>query len=392
MALWKQAILALVVVGGTLVGWIVYVPSALPLLDRYGVIAQLERIGIEVALAENGASGGGPPFGGGSRAALVRVATVDEVIANDRVSAIGTGQALRSVSLLPETSGRLVDIFVRSGERVSQGQKIASLDATAERIAVSRAELVLDDARARAQRLQRLQGSGTATDVQIRDAELALRQAELELRQAEYDLQRREITAPIDGWVGIIGVEVGNQVTASTEITRIDDRSRLRVEFRVPERFVGRVASGQPIHASPLAQPGVRLDGQVSALDNRVDQTSRTMRVEAEIENTNDALRAGMAFNIELRFDGEAYPAVDPLAIQWSSEGAFVWAARDGHADRVPISIVQRGSDQVLIEAALDPGETVVTEGVQMLRPGAELRIAGEDTPRAATQPDGSET
>lgn len=392
MALWKQAILAIALVGGVLAAWIAYVPSAIPVLERYGVIAQLERIGIEVAPPDDSApGGGGPPFGG-DRATLVNVAPVADVIANDRVTAIGTAQALRSVSLLPETSGRLVEMFVRSGERVTEGQRIARLEDTAERIAVSRAGLVLDDARARAERLQRLQGSGTATDVQIRDAELALRQAELELRQAEYDLERREITAPIDGWVGIIGVEVGNQVTTSTEITRIDDRSRLRVEFRVPERFVGRVTPDQPVQASPLSQPGVRLHGQISALDNRVDQTSRTLRVEAEIENTDDALRAGMAFNIELRFDGESYPAVDPLAIQWSSEGAFVWAARDGRADRVPITIVQRGSDQVLVEAALDPGELVVTEGVQMLRPGAELRIAGEDAPRAATQSDGSET
>ena len=392
MALWKQAILALAVVGVTLAAWVAFVPSALPLLERYGVTAQLERIGIEIAQPENGAPGSGGPQFGGDRATLVNVATVAEEIANDRVTAIGTGQALRSVSLLPETSGRLVEIFVRSGERVSEGQRVARLEDTAESIAVSRAELVLDDATARAERLQRLQGSGTATDVQIRDAELALRQAELELRQAEYDLERREITAPIDGWVGIIGVEVGNQVTTSTEVTRIDDRSRLRVEFRVPERFVGRVTHGQPVHASPLAQPGVRLDGRISALDNRVDQTSRTLRVEAEIENTDDALRSGMAFNIELRFDGESYPAVDPLAIQWSSEGAFVWAARDGLAERVPIAIVQRGSEQVLVEAELTAGEQVVTEGVQMLRPGAELRIAGEDTPRAAAPPDGSET
>ena len=116
----------------------------------------------------------------------------------------------------------------------------------------------------------------------------------------------------------------------------------------------------------------------IVALDSRVDSASRTLRVQAALENADDALRGGMAFAIELGFRGERYPAVDPLAIQWGADGAFVWVAREGRAARVPVRVVQRNSDQVLVAGALEPGERVITEGLQRLRPGAPVVFVGD--------------
>ena len=173
-------------------------------------------------------------------------------------------------------------------------------------------------------------------------------------------------------------------MAVNEEISRIEDRSSLLVDFRVPERIVSRLNVGDPVSASPLADPGTVLAGQVSALDNRVDEASRTLQVQAAIDNDDDALRPGMAFLISLDFTGAAHPAVDPLAIQWGSDGAFVWAVRDGKAQRLPVRILQRNSDVVLIEADLQPGDLVVTEGVQALRPGGEVTLVPRTgTPRS---------
>lgn len=117
------------------------------------------------------------------------------------------------------------------------------------------------------------------------------------------------------------------------------------------------------------------MEGRIVAVDNRVDESSRTLRVQATIGNAEDRLRAGMAFQINLVFTGADYPAVDPLAIQWGAEGAFVWVVRAGKAERVPITILQRTAEAVLIEAAFEPADLVVTEGVQALRPGVEVTV-----------------
>ena len=98
--------------------------------------------------------------------------------------------------------------------------------------------------------------------------------------------------------------------------------------------------------------------------------------MQAIIGNPDDRLRAGMAFNISLVFTGDEYPAVDPLAIQWGAEGAFVWVVRDARAVRLPIRILQRNAEMVLVDAAFEPSDLVVTEGVQAMRPGADVTVS----------------
>jgi len=298
----------------------------------------------------------------------------------DIVTAIGSSRGARAVTLSAEVSGRITALAVASGDFVEAGAMIADLDAEAARIALDRAALTRDDAQATSARLARLQASGTSTELQAQEADLALQTAGLAYREAEFELSRHTLRAPIAGWVGILGVEAGDRVAPGNEITRIEDRSSLIVDFRVPERVIARLAPGMALTAEPLAEPGRTVEGRIVALDNRVDETSRSLLVQAAIPNEDDAFRAGMAFAITLDFAGEEYPAVDPLAIQWGAEGAFIWVVRTGKAQRLPVRILQRGSAVVLIDAALDPGDLVVTEGVQALRPGAEVAV--EPAPR----------
>ncbi|MNV93600.1 Multidrug resistance protein MdtA precursor [compost metagenome] len=99
----------------------------------------------------------------------------------------------------------------------------------------------------------------------------------------------------------------------------------------------------------------------------------------ARLENPDDTLRAGMSFAVTMAFDGDIYPTVDPLAIQWSSEGSYVWRVSADKSERVPVKIIQRNPDKVLVDAALAKGDEVVTEGVQRLRDGGDVRIAGRE-------------
>ena len=136
---------------------------------------------------------------------------------------------------------------------------------------------------------------------------------------------------------------------------------------------------GDAASCRPVARPGDLLDGNITAVDNRLDQASRTMQVQATIPNKDDRLRAGMSFRVTMKFAGDTYPAVEPLAIQWGSDGAFVWVVRDGKGERVPVRIVQRNTESVLVQGDLSEGEMVVTQGIHLVRQGAALRIAGRD-------------
>ncbi len=378
MNLVRQLLLGLVAICAALGIWVAFVPSAAPWLERAGIY---DLLGMEPPASE-AAEGGGRGFGGGATRVVVAAAETGEV--NARVSAIGDGRAARSVTVRSEATGMIRELAVLPGAYVEEGALVAQLDDDAEQIALERARLMVADATRNLERFEQLRASGSVPAVQIREAELALRTAELEVDQAEFDLAQRRITAPIAGWAGLLEVAQGDRIGTQDTIAVLTDRSSIQIDFRVPERFIGQLSVGMALEVTPLARPDQMLTGEIVALDNVVDRASRTLRVQGRIENEDDSLRAGQAFSVALSFPGETLPSVDPLAIQWSGSGSFVWVARDGTAERVPVVIRQRNSDSVLVEGALEPGEAVIIEGVQTLRPGAGIEIVAGVAARAA--------
>src|SRR5690606_4256054 len=138
------------------------------------------------------------------------------------------------------------------------------------------------------------------------------------------------------------------------------------------------ISVGTPVTTTAVALPGEQLAGEVTAVDNRIDPASRTLKVQAEIPNESGRLRPGMSFSVSLGFPGEEFPAVDPLSIQWSADGAYVWKYAEGKVDRVLVQIIQRNSDGVLVKGDIAPGDQVVTQGVQQLTAGASVRLLDE--------------
>ncbi|GAA2889053.1 efflux RND transporter periplasmic adaptor subunit [Aminobacter niigataensis] len=377
MAAWKQIVLATVIVLAAAAGWVLFVPGSRDVLASWGIDwARAATEKAEQASGGNGRQGGGR---GGQAQTPVVTQPVTTGTINDRLSAIGTGRALNSVVINPYASGRLTEIAVEAGEKIEAGGVVARLDADSEEIALERARIAQGDAEASLERIKALRATNTATNVQLKEAELAVENARLAVRDAALALDRRTITAPIAGIVGILPVEAGNYVTSQTTIATIDDRSRIIVDFWVPERFTGLIAVGAPLTANSVARPGQVFNGVVSAVDNRLEEQSRTLRIQARLDNDGDLLRAGMSFQVVMQFPGDTFPSVDPLAIQWGGDGAFVWALAGGKAKRVPVRIIQRNTDSVLVEAALVPGDQVVTEGIHTVREGAELLIAGSE-------------
>ncbi len=374
----RQALMSIAVIAAALYIWIANVPSAVPMLESFGILSAL---GIDAAtLAPKAAQAGERRSGGPVQ---VVVAEVRDRAVADRVTAIGDGKAEHSVTVRAETEGLITEISLGPGIHIERGTVLARLQDEVESIALERARITLANAKEEADRVAQLETIGAATDVRVREAALTLRTAELALRQAQYDLDQRRVIAPISGWVGIVDVGVGDRISTQDTLVTITDRSTILIDFRVPERIIGKIAIGTPISVTPLGLRDLVIAGEVSAIDTVVERASRTLRVQGRVENNEDLLRVGMAFSVEMSFPGETFLAIDPLALQWSSEGAFVWAVRDGKATRVAVTIRQRNTDDVLIDGDLRSGEQVVVEGVQNLRAGSEVSIAQSS---AATQ------
>lgn len=385
MSVWKQLLVSVVLFVAAAVAWVSFFPGAPEVMRNWGLDWAVAAVSTEDGAGAEAQREGGRGGPQGS-APLVVTSAIETATINDRLTAIGTGRAVSSVVITPFATGRLTELLVQPGESVEAGAVIARLDSDAEEIALDRATLGLEDAESRFQRITALRSSNTVTEVQLSEARNALSNAQLALRDAELSLDRRSIVSPIGGVVGILPVSVGNYVTSQTEIATIDDRSRIVVEFWVPERFAGVVAVGQPVSAVSVARPSEPYDGIVSAIDNRIDAQSRTLRVQASIDNDNDALRAGMSFQVTLRFPGDEYPSIDPLAVQWGTDGAFIWIVENAQARRAPVNIVQRNTESVLVTGDFGSASAVVIQGIHGVREGAPLNIV-RGAPGAAESP-----
>lgn len=386
----RQLVASLVILTAAAAAWIVFVPGSAATLASYGIVLPFDApVGDEASAgpAERGPGGGGRP-GGNNRQTNVVTTPVTLATINDTLRAIGEGTATRSVTVSSPAGGVLAEVLVRPGQVVAAGDVIARLDAEAEQIAFDRAKLASDDAEATLARTEGLASSNVVATTALTAAQLAVANAELELRNAQVALTRRTITSPIAGSVGLIRVTPGNYVPAQTAVTTVDDTSAILVDFWVPERYAAAIVPGLPVVVSAVALPGRIFEGEVSAIDNRIDPASRTLQVQAEIPNDDRMLRAGMSFSVALNFPGEQYPTVNPLAILWSAEGSYVWKYDNGKATRVMAEIVQRNSDGVLVRAELAAGDAIITEGILQLTEGATVTLLdgpdGTDTAAAA--------
>ena len=396
MRVWSQVVVAVGVLFVGAAGAARFVPGADAALMNAGVPATL--VSAVSGKPEGGAAGGelkarpqgqpaagqGAGQGGNRRGGPIMVTTapVATGIVNDRLQAIGDAEAITSVTVMPQVSGAIASVDVKSGAKIAAGDVLARLDDASEKIAVNSAKLALASAQDKLDRYKGLRT--TVTRVEVEEAQQAVDGAKLALETAQLNLARRIILAPISGIAGIVSVNPGDNVTTQTAIVSIDDRSEILVDFWVPERFASAIQVGAAVEAIALARPGEVFTGSIAAIDNRIDAASRTIRARARISNEKDELRAGMSFSVAMKFAGETYPSVAPLSIQWDSKGSYVWRVKDAKAERVPVRIIQRNPENVLVEAALAEGDAVVSEGMQRVRQGAEIGT-GQPKPGAGS-------
>ncbi len=383
MQVWKQVGVSLAIVGAGACLWAYTSQDGRTLLAKAGLISA-EKPAVAASGAGAAAPRGGQGVGRGNSATLVSLANVKSGTVNDRMNAIGNGEAIQSVVVTPQASGLISEILVSSGQTVKKGDVLARLDDDEQVIEREKAQVALKSAVEKSTSYRNLR---SVARLDVLDAQIAEESAKLALSTAELNLKRRDIVAPIDGIAGIVAINIGDNATTQTSIVSIDDRSKILVNFWAPERFTTAIKLGMPVEATSISRPGETFSGKVEAVDNRVDEASRTVRVRAVFDNANDELRAGMSFAVTMAFTGENYPSVDPLAVQWDAEGSYVWRVKDDKSHKVRVQVVQRNPDSVLVKAELAQGEPVVIEGLQRVREGGAVRTAGQQkSPEVASR------
>ena len=312
---------------------------------------------------------------GGDRPKLVVVDILSFEYETTLIEAVGTAQATRSVTLFPSVSDEVTSVNFAPGQAVKTGDVLITLDSRLQDVDLQRTLIQLDDAKRNFARVKQSLAKGAVTGRELDDADTALKLAEVAHLEARENKEDRVVRAPFDGIVGLTEVEVGDRISPQTEITTIDDRNKLFVNFLAPELAVSYLMKKPEVRLQPWTDRTVSLLAQVAEIDSRVNTQDRTIRARALLSNEFDQYRPGMSFRVTLSVQGERYVAIPEAALSWGANGAFVWLAEDNKAKQVQVEVKQRLRGRILVSGALSDGEILVVEGIQSLRDGQALNI-----------------
>jgi membrane fusion protein (multidrug efflux system) len=326
-------------------------------------------------------AGGDPPAGQPAAAAGGFAIPVEAVtVAVERVDltipAVGSLRSNESVVLSPEIAGRVVEILGEEGQEVTAGTPVARLDQSVYQAEIAEIEANLELARANFKRADELMRKNAGTARARDEAEAEVRVDEAKLASAKARLDKTVIAAPFDGVLGLRSVSVGQYLAEGDAIFKLEAIDPLKVDFRVPEIYFGKVRIGQTINVEVDALPGEPVAGTVYAIDPLVDEQGRAIVVRATLPNKDKRLRPGLFARVALVYDTIASAILVPeQAIVPIGEDKFVFKVVNGKAALSKVTIGERFKGRAEIRQGLAAGDTVVTAGQLKIRDGADVTV-----------------
>jgi membrane fusion protein (multidrug efflux system) len=327
------------------------------------------------AAGRPGASG---PGGFAQQAPLVTVARVRKDQVFDTVEALGTAQANESVTINAKVTDTVRHVNFSDGDYVNAGTVLAELTNQEETASLAEARANLEDAQNDLRRQEDISAKGLGSKSALDSA-----RSKVAAQQARYDavvarLKDRLILAPFGGLLGFRQVSPGTMVSPNTSITTIDDISTIKLDFTVPEAFLGSMTQGARVIAQSVSYPGRNFEGLVKTVGSRIDPITRAATVRALVPNSDHALRPGMLLTVQVLTTQHLALVVPESAVFQVQNRAYVYRVEDfvAHQQQVQVGSRHFGTAEVL--TGLNDGDLIVVEGIVKLREGLKVRYENE--------------
>jgi multidrug efflux pump subunit AcrA (membrane-fusion protein) len=242
----------------------------------------------EISGSPAGGAGGAPAAGAprGPGMPSVEVAKVETTRLQDDAQAVGSLRSKQNVMLRPEISGRVQSLGFTDGGRVRRGEVLMQLEDGLQRAEVRQAEAQMSIARANFKRNQELVAQNFVAQRVLDESAASLQVAEAQVSLACARWDRMRVVAPFDGTVGIRNVNIGDYVKDGADLVNLEDLSSMYVDFRLPERFIGKLRREQAIEMQLDAMPGRLFKAKIEAIDPQLDANGRSVLVRAVLPNT----------------------------------------------------------------------------------------------------------
>jgi membrane fusion protein (multidrug efflux system) len=321
---------------------------------------------------------------GGGRPTVVTLTPVILRPFSSRIDVLGVAKGRQSVTLTADTTELVTKIFFRSGQAVRQGQVLAQLNAREQTADIGQYQAALALAEQNLQRYQTLADKGIAAKATVDQYRGTRDQALATVEAAKARAANRVIRAPFSGNIGLTDAAPGMLLNPGSSIATLDDTSVIRVDFPVPERFLSVLREGLQITATADAYPSENFRGVIAKLDTRIDPNTRAITARAEFPNGNRRLKPGMLMHVAIDQAQRESASAPESALLFEDDKAFVFVARPDPnkgqiAVRRPVSVGVRHDGVVEITDGLKPGDMVIADGLNRVRPNEAIVPAGQN-------------
>jgi membrane fusion protein, multidrug efflux system len=326
----------------------------------------------------------------------VSVAEAKSEVIPNLLTAVGELVAVHQVNVTSDVSGRITDILFTAGSHVKAGTPLVQLydapeqgDLANFKAQATVAQLSLD----RAKQLAARQFGPQAT---VDSAQAAFDQAQAGIAKTEAIISQKLVRAPFDGELGVRHIEVGQFLTAGTQIISLTDLSELYANFTVTEKDSGQLKVGQVVRVKVDAYPGQTFEGKITTIEPQIASDTRNIRVQATIANPDSILKPGMfATTTVVLPDKPPVVTVPETAVDYTLYGDSVYLIQEKKGDdgktslTVLRSFVQTGNridGRAEVLKGVKPGDRVVAVGQLKLQSGAAVAISTDAPPPIPAQ------
>ncbi len=321
-----------------------------------------------------------------------------EQLWQSRLPAVGSLKAFQGVNLSLETAGTVKTLLFESGQQIKVGQPLLQLDSDVESALLGTAQADLGLAQVEYGRGSQLVDSQAISKGEFDRLAAQLLRSKAVVAQLKGSLAKKTILAPFSGTIGIRQVDVGDYLPSGTVIATLQDLSSLYVDFYVAEQAIPKLGIGQQVLVSVAAYPKQTFPGTLSAINPKVEDTTRNIQVRATLANPDGMLLPGMFASLQVLLPHPRNEVVVPeTAVTYTLYGTSVYIAtpknaEDGQPQKTPngqpvlvaerrfIEAGERREGLVVITNGVKAGEQVVTAGQLKLTQGALITVSPDKT------------
>jgi membrane fusion protein (multidrug efflux system) len=297
------------------------------------------------------------------------------------IHAVGSLESFQGVVIRSEIEGRVLKVAFDSGARVAAGDLLVEMDVASETALLRSNEASARLADLNLERARGLRGNEANTAADLDAAEATAAQAHATIEATKATLAKKRIVAPFAGRVGLRRVNVGQFLNKGDEVVTLEATNPIYADFSVPQQEVTQLKPGLPVAVTLDAFPDREFAGTIEAIDPRLSDSTRNLRVRATLANPDETLRPGMFARVEVRLPDERDVVVLPAtAIVYSPYGDSVYVVANDDkgvlsAQQRFVQVGPRRGDQISLLSGVKPGEEVVTAGQGKLRPGSPVKV-----------------